>query len=129
MNHEEFVKRIAAGESAEDIIAAVQKAAAEVRAAEEAKANEKVKSQKMDEIATVIADAMNEYAHVAGIDCDPLQVTEVRELLNQFLPIVESLKNVKVHVAKAEPKVVKAVKKFAKPEDVFAAFFNENGWF
>lgn len=127
MNHEEFVKRIAAGESPEDIIAAVQKAADEVRAAEEAKAKDAAKNEAMTNIAETITKAMNDYARVAGFDCAPMNVAEVRELLDQFLPVIEQLKGIKVHVAKAEPKVIKAVKKMSRPEDVFAAFFKELG--
>ena len=128
MNHEEFVKRIMAGESADDIIAAVQKAAEEVRVAEEVKAKEDAKSKKLDEISIAIAHALNDYAHVAGIeDFEALRGAEVRQLLDEFLPVMESLKGIKVHVAKADPKTVKAVKKFIRPEDVFTDFFKSMG--
>ena len=128
MNHEEFVSRILAGESPEDIIAAVQKAADEVRVAAEAKAKDEAKSKKLDEISIAIAHALNDYAHVAGIeDFEALRGAEVRQLLDEFLPVMESLKGIKVHVAKADPKTVKAVKKFMRPEDVFTDFFKSMG--
>ena len=128
MNHEEFVSRILAGESPEDIIAAVQRAADEVRIAEEAKAKDEAKSKKLDEIAIAIAHALNDYARVAGIeDFEALRGAEVRQLLDEFLPVLESLKGIKVHVAKADPKTAKVVKKFMRPEDVFADFFKSMG--
>ena len=128
MNHEEFVSRILAGESPEDIIAAVQKAADEVRVAAEAKAKDEAKSKKLDEISIAIAHALNDYAHIAGIEeFEALRGAEVRQLLDEFLPVLESVKNIKVHVAKADPKTVKAVKKFMRPEDVFTDFFRSMG--
>jgi molecular chaperone GrpE (heat shock protein) len=128
MNHEEFVSRILAGESPEDIIAAVQKAADEVRVAAEAKAKDEAKSKKLDEISMAIAHALNDYAHVAGIeDFEALRGAEVRQLLDEFLPVMESIKGIKVHVAKADPKAVKAVKKIMRPEDVFTDFFKSMG--
>ncbi len=128
MNHEEFVSRILAGESPEDIIAAVQKAADEVRVAAEAKAKDEAKSKKLDEISMAIAHALNDYAHVAGIeDFEALRGAEVRQLLDEFLPVMESIKNIKVHVTKADPKAVKAVKKIMRPEDVFTDFFKSMG--
>jgi molecular chaperone GrpE (heat shock protein) len=128
MNHEEFVSRIQAGESPEDIIAAVQKAADEVRAAEEAKVKNEAKSKKLDEISMAIAHALNDYAHVAGIeDFEAMRGAEVRQMLDEFLPVMESLKGIQVHVAKADPKSIKAVKKILRPEDVFTDFFKSMG--
>ena len=128
MNHEEFVSRILAGESPEDIIAAVQKAADEVRVAAEAKAKDEAKSKKLDEISIAIAHALNDYAHIAGIeDFEALRGAEVRQLLDEFLPVLESVKNIKVHVAKADPKTVKVMKKIMRPEDVFTDFFKSMG--
>ena len=87
------------------------------------KKKEDAKSKKMDEISDAIAHALNDYAHVAGIEnFDPLRGAEVRQLLDEFLPIMESIKNIKVHVT-----TPKAVKKNDKPEDVFAWFFDTLG--
>lgn len=133
MTYEEIMARIQKGDSAEDIVndfnASLQKAQAAVAAEEAAKAKNDAKSKKMDEISIAIAHALNEYAHVAGIDCDPLRGAEVREMLDQFLPVVESLKNIKVYVANGD-KPLKAVakKSIRTPEDIFSAFFKENGW-
>lgn len=133
MNYEEILARIQKGENPEAIVKEftdnINKAQAEVTAAKEAEAKNEAKSKKLDEIAVTLAATLNEYAHVAGIDYDPMCGAEVRQMLDEFLPIIENLKGIKVHVAKADPKAIKAVKKFTKPEDVFAAFFKENDWF
>ena len=127
MNYEEIVAMLAAGKSADDIAKeftdALNKAAAERKAAEEAKVKNEAKSKKMDEISDAIAHALNDYAHVAGIESfEPLRGAEVRQLLDEFLPIMESIKDIKVHVT-----APKAIKKNDKPEDVFAWFFNNLG--
>ena len=133
MTYEEIVARIQKGDSAEDIVkefnASLHKAQEAVAAEEAAKAKDEAKSKKMDEISIAIAHALNEYARIGGIDCEPLRGAEVREMLDQFLPVVESLKNIKVYVANGD-KPLKAVTKKAirTPEDIFSAFFKENGW-
>ena len=133
MTYEEIVARIQKGDSAEDIVkefnASVRKAQETVAAEEAAKAKNEAKSKKMDEISIAIAHALNEYARIGGIDCEPLRGAEVREMLDQFLPVVESLKNIKVYVANGD-KPLKAVAKktIRTPEDIFSAFFKENGW-
>ena len=130
MNYEEIMARIQKGDSAEDIVKEfhenVRKAQETVAAeAAAAKANE-AKSKKMDEISKAIAHALNEYAIVAGIPDVKLRGAEVRTILDEFLPVIEQFKNVKVHVAKAEPKKAKTAK-FKNPEDVFNWFFGEIG--
>lgn len=109
MNYNEILVRIQKGENAEDIVKEftdnINKAQAEVRAAEEAKKANDAKSKKMDEIAVAIAGAINEYVMLAGIETDKLRGAEVRELLDEFLPIIEQFKNVKIHVAKTAPEL------------------------
>jgi molecular chaperone GrpE (heat shock protein) len=92
-----------------------------VAAAKEAEAKNEAKSKKMDEISIAIAHALNEYAVVAGIPKVKLRGAEVRSILDEFLPVIESLKNVKVHVAKANPKKMKSI------DDVFTDFFKSMG--
>ena len=123
MNHEEIVKRLMNGEHPDAIAQELHDMlnAAEAEIAEKKK--EDAKSKKMDEISDAIAHALNDYAHVTGIEnFDPLRGAEVRQLLDEFLPIMESIKDIKVHVT-----APKAVKKNDKPEDVFAWFFNNLG--
>lgn len=123
MNHEEIVKRLMNGEHPDVIAQELYDMlnAAEAEIAEKKK--EDAKSKKMDEISDAIAHALNDYAHVAGIESfEPLRGAEVRQLLDEFLPIMESIKDIKVHVT-----APKAIKKNDKPEDVFAWFFNNLG--
>lgn len=125
MNYEEIIARIQKGENPEAIVKEftdnMNKAQAEVAAAKEAEAKNEAKNKKMDEISIAIAHALNEYAVVAGIPDVKLRGAEVRSILDEFLPVIESLKNVKVHVAKANPKKTKSI------DDVFTDFFKSIG--
>lgn len=122
MNYEEIIARIQKGDSAEDIVKEfhenVRKAQETVAA--EAKASE-AKNKKMDEISMAIAHALNEYAVVAGIPDVKLRGSEVRSILDEFLPVIEQFKNVKVHVTKTSPKKAKSI------DDVFTDFFKSMG--
>lgn len=125
MNYEEIIARIQKGENPEAIVKEftdnMNKAQAEVAAAKEAEAKNEAKSKKMDEISMAIAHALNEYAVVAGIPDVKLRGAEVRSILDEFLPVIESLKDVKIHVAKANPKKMKSI------DDVFTDFFKSIG--
>lgn len=125
MNYEEIIARIQKGENPEAIVKEftdnMNKAQAEVAAAKEAEAKNEAKSKKMDEISMAIAHALNEYAVVAGIPDVKLRGAEVRSILDEFLPVIEQFKNVKIHVAKAEPKKMKSI------DDVFTDFFKSMG--
>ena len=125
MNYEEIIARIQKGENPEAIVKEftdnMNKAQAEVAAAKEAEAKNEAKSKKMDEISIAIAHALNEYAVVAGIPDVKLRGAEVRSILDEFLPVIESLKDIKVHVAKVNPKKTKSI------DDVFADFFKNLG--
>jgi hypothetical protein len=125
MNYEEIIARIQKGENPEAIVKEftdnMNKAQAEVAAAKEAEAKNEAKSKKMDEISIAIAHALNEYAVVAGIPDVKLRGAEVRTILDEFLPVIEQFKNVKIHVAKAEPKKMKSI------DDVFTDFFKSMG--
>ena len=125
MNYEEIIARIQKGENPEAIVKEftdnMNKAQAEVAAAKEAEAKNEAKSKKMDEISIAIAHALNEYAVVAGIPDVKLRGAEVRSILDEYLPVIESLKDIKVHVAKVNPKKTKSI------DDVFADFFKSMG--
>lgn len=125
MNYNDIVARIKKGEDPEAIVKEftdnMNKAQKEIAAeAEAAKASE-AKSKKMDEISMAIAHALNEYAIVAGIPDVKLRGAEVRTILDEFLPVIEQFKNVKIHVAKTEPKKLKSI------DDVFTDFFKSMG--
>lgn len=125
MNYEEIIARIQKGENPEAIVKEftdnMNRAQAEVAAAKEAEAKNEAKSKKMDEISIAIAHALNEYAVVAGIPDVKLRGAEVRTILDEFLPVIEQFKNVKIHVAKANPKKTKSI------DDVFTDFFKSMG--
>ncbi len=129
MNYNDIVARIQKGENPEDIVKEftdnMNKAQAEVRAANEAKAKEDAKSKKKDEIAVAIAHALNEYIAISGIEAEKLRGAEVRELLDEVLPFIDALKNVKVHVAKTAPKIQNKIKSV---DDIFGDFFKEMNW-
>ena len=125
MNYEEIMARIQKGDSAEDIVKEfhenVRRAQETVAAEEAAKVKNEAKSKKMDEISIAIAHALNEYAVVAGIPDVKLRGSEVRSILDEFLPVIEQFKDIKIHVAKAEPKKMKSI------DDVFVDFFKSMG--
>ena len=131
MNYEEIVARIKKGEDAEAIVKEftdnINKAQKEIAAAKEEAAKNEAKSQKMDQIAVAIAHALNDYARLTGIEeFDALRGAEVRDLLDKFLPVMESIKDIKVYTTQTTPKKVKSIKA-SKPEDVFNWFFSELG--
>lgn len=123
MNYREIAAMLADGKSAEDIAKeftdALNKATAEQKAAEEAKAKEDAKSKRKDEIAVAIAHALNEYALVAGFKNINLRGSDVREFLDEVMPLAGSLKDIKVKVSTTTPKVVKSI------DDIFGDFFRE----
>ena len=125
MNYEEIIARIQKGENPEAIVKEftdnINKAQAEVAAEAEATKASEAKSKKMDEISIAIAHALNEDAVVAGIPDVKLRGAEVRSILDEFLPVIESLQDVKIHVAKVNPKKTKSI------DDVFADFFKDLG--
>ena len=125
MNYNDIVAMLAAGKTTDEIAKeftdALNKAAAEQKAAEEAAKVNEAKSKKMDEISIAIAHALNEYAIVAGIPDVKLRGSEVRSILDEFLPVIEQFKDIKVHVAKVNPKKTKSI------DDVFTDFFKSMG--
>lgn len=125
MNYNDIVARIKKGEDPEAIVKEftdnINKAQKEIAAeAEAAKANE-AKSKKMDEISMAIAHALNEYAILAGIPDVKMRGAEVRSILDEFLPVIEQFKDIKIHFAKVEPKKMKSI------DDIFTDFFQRHG--
>ena len=125
MNYNDIAAMLAAGKTTDEIAKeftdALNKAAAEQKAAEEAAKKNEAKSKKMDEISMAIAHALNEYAVLADIPDVKLRGAEVRTILDEFLPVIEQFKNVKIHVTKTEPKKMKSI------DDVFTDFFKNMG--
>ena len=57
------------------------------------------KNAKMDEVATKIADALSEYMIMMGFETEEsLTGAEVREMLDEFMPLFNKLKNFKVKI-------------------------------
>ena len=144
MNYEEIMARIAAGESEEAIVKEftdnINKANAELRArAEEeakAKAAEAEANAKREELerhknnlATDIADALNEYAMVCGIDNPEVDMLDVRELLDAMMDLAPAIKNLQVFVKTPTTTTKKKVGKGKSTiaDDVFAEFFKSLG--
>ena len=126
MNYEEIMARIQKGDSAEDIVkefnANVRKAQEAMAAQEAAKKADDAKSKKLDEISVAIAHALNEYVALADIDCEKMRGSEVRELLDKFLPVLDSLKDIHVYTAKATPK------RIADADREIAKWLKSLGW-
>lgn len=126
MNYNDILTRIQKGENPEDIVKEftdnINKAQAEVAAEAAKKKEENAKSEKKDEIAGTIAHALNEYIAISGIEADELRGAEVRELLDEVLPFVDTLKNVKVHVTKTAPKTLDSADK------ILRGWLRDLGW-
>ena len=116
MNYDEILARIQKGEKVEDIMNEFND---NVRKAQEVanKEKESAKSLKLDEIAATIAQALNKYVAVAGIECEALEAAEVRELLDEFLPLLDAVKDMEVKITHYP------LKKHKNTGDIFADFF------
>ena len=129
MNYEEILARIQGGENAEDIVKEftdnINKAQAEIEAAKK----EDAKSKRLDEIAFAISHALNEYMLVAGFeDTEKLCAADVRVMLDEFLPVIDLVKDIKVKVVqKPMTKLAKKPNKNYNIDDVFADFFKSMG--
>lgn len=140
MNYEEIMARIAAGESEEAIVKEftdnINKANAELAAKREAEEKEKAaaaertKSNALkNSICADIADALNEYAVVSGMENPGIEPDDVRETLDSVLELVPMLKNLSIQIAtpKKTHKVGVAGKGKSNFDDVFADFFKSLG--
>ena len=140
MNYEEIMARIAAGESEEAIVKeftdSINKANAELAAKREAEEKEKMAAAERSKnnalknsICADIADALNEYAVVSGMENPGIAPDDVRETLDSVLELVPMLKNLSIQIAtpKKTHKVGIAGKGKPNLDDVFADFFKSLG--
>ena len=140
MNYEEIMARIAAGESEEAIVKEftdnINKANAELAAKREAEEKEKAAAAERSKnnalknsICADIADALNEYAVVSGMENPGIEPDDVRETLDSVLELVPMLKNLSIQIAtpKKTHKVGIAGKGKPNLDDVFADFFKSLG--
>lgn len=118
MNFEEIKARLQNGESLDTI---AQEMEDMLNQANAFVAEQKVKNEKdsrLDSLAGTIADAANEYVHLASPDADfEVDAATIRESLDEMLPLIDMLKNITVKVTSVP------VKAKNTPEDVFAKFF------
>ena len=131
-NSTDILARLRKGETPDDIaneMANALNAAQDALKAEEAKAvQEKEKDEKLNTLASRIADDVNEYLEVAaGIeltDEERMTIKEVRELADGLTPLMDLLKSMKISIEKTpHSKTVKV----HSPEAVFAKFFKDMG--
>lgn len=118
MNFEEIKARLQNGESLDTI---AQEMEDMLNQANAFVAEQKVKNEKdsrLDSLAGTIADAANEYVHLASPDADfEVDAATIRESLDEMLPLIDMFKNISVKVTSVP------VKAKNTPEDVFAKFF------
>ena len=123
MNYNDIVARIQKGEKVEDIAsemtAMLNKAQEEIKAQEAKKVAAAEQDAKLNEIADRIAVALQDYLTLMGIDAEGLTGAEVRDMLDEFAPLMNKIKNLKVKIEKAPAN---------SPEDVFGKWFKMMNW-
>lgn len=123
MNYNDIVARIQKGEKVEDIASEMtsmlNKAQEEVKAQEAKKVAAAEQDTKLNEIADRIAVALQDYLTLMGIDTEGLTGAEVRDMLDEFAPLMTKIKNLKVKIEKAPAN---------SPEDVFGKWFKMMNW-
>ena len=123
MNYNDIVARIQKGEKVEDIAsemtAMLDKAQEEIKAQEAKKVAAAEHDAKLNEIADRIAVALQDYLTLMGIDTEGLTGAEVRDMLDEFAPLMNKIKNLKVKIEKAPAN---------SPEDVFGKWFKMMNW-
>lgn len=123
MNYNDIVARIQKGEKVEDIASEMtsmlNKAQEEVKAQEAKKVAAAEQDTKLNEIADRIAVALQDYLTLMGIDAEGLTGAEVRDMLDEFAPLMNKVKNLKVKIEKAP---------LDSPEDVFGKWFKMMNW-
>lgn len=123
MNYNDIVARIQKGEKVEDIAsemtAMLNKAQEEIKAQEAKKVAAAEQDAKLNEIADRIAVALQDYLTLMGIDTEGLTGAEVRDMLDEFAPLMNKIKNLKVKIEKAP---------VDSPEDVFGKWFKMMNW-
>lgn len=123
MNYNDIVARIQKGEKVEDIASEMttmlNKAQEEVKAQEAKQVAAAEQDAKLNEIADRIAVALQDYLTLMGIDAEGLTGAEVRDMLDEFAPLMNKIKNLKVKIEKAPAN---------SPEDVFGKWFKMMNW-
>lgn len=123
MNYNDIVARIQKGEKVEDIASEMtsmlNKAQEEVKAQEAKKVAAAEHDAKLNEIADRITVALQDYLVLMGIDAEGLTSAEVRDMLDEFAPLMNKIKNLKIKIEKTS---------VDSPEDVFGKWFKMMNW-
>ena len=125
MNFEEIKARLQNGESLDTIAQEMEDMLNQANAFVE---EQKVKSEKdshLDSLAGTIADAANEYVHLASPDAEfEVDAVTIREALDEMLPFIDMFKNISVKVTSVPVKMKHTASNPKNtPEDVFTKFF------
>ena len=125
MNFEEIKARLQNGESLDTIAQEMEDMLNQANAFVQ---EEKVKSEKesrLDSLADTIAAAATEYMHLTCPDVDfEVSGAEMREALDEMLPLLDMFKNISVKVTSVPVKMKHTASNPKNtPEDVFAKFF------
>lgn len=125
MNFEEIKARLQNGESLDTIAQEMEAILNQANAFVAEQKEKDAKDSRLDSLAGTIADAANEYVHLASPDADfEVDAASIRETLDEMLPFIDMFKNISVKVTSVPVKVKHTASnpKIA-PEDVFAKFF------
>jgi hypothetical protein len=125
MNFEEIKARLQNGESLDTIAQEMEDMLNQANAFVQ---EEKVKSEKesrLNSLADTIAAAATEYMHLTCPDVDfEVSGAEMRETLDEMLPLLDMFKNISVKVTSVPVKAKHTASNPKNtPEDVFANFF------
>ena len=125
MNFEEIKARLQNGESLDTIAQEMEDMLNQANAFVE---EQKVKSEKdsrLDSLAGTIADAANEYVHLAFPDADfEVDAASIRETLDEMMPLIDMIKDISVKITSVPVKMKHTASNPKNtPEDVFANFF------
>lgn len=123
MNYNDIAEMLSAGKSADEIAKeftdALNKAQAEVKAQEAKKTAAAEHDAKLNEVADRIAVALQDYLVLNGIEAEGLTGAEIRDLLDEFAPMLDRIKSLKVKVEKMPVK---------SADDIFAKWFKLMNW-
>lgn len=122
MNFEEIMARLQKGESMDAIAKEVEDTLNAANAAFQEQNARDEKESRLDSLADTIAAAANEYMALARPDVEfEVSGAEMRETLDEMLPLLDLFKNITVKVTSVP--VVAKDKPAKTAEDVFAKFF------
>ena len=124
MNFEEIMARLKNGESMDTIAKEVEDTLNRANAEFQEQTKKNAKDARLNELAAIIADAATEYMNLSCPDMEfKVTASEMRETLDEMLPLLDMLKDFTVKVTSIPVKKTTKTKSADSPEDVFAKFF------